>query len=146
MPASYATIAYNSLHTFLLVAADGARRPVRYTFAPVSGERAVDDPDAVGPDHLRDELASRLANGPASFDLLVALGEPGDPIDDPTAIWPERPTLVAGRLDVVAIDDAAEPVIFDPTNVVPGIEIPAGDEILALRRLVYGLSYAHRTA
>ncbi|MEP6625341.1 MAG: hypothetical protein ABJC79_12920, partial [Acidimicrobiia bacterium] len=39
----------------------------------------------------------------------------------------------------------AEPVIFDPTNVVAGIEIPEGDEILALRRLVYGLSYARRT-
>ena len=146
VPASYATIAYNSLHTFLLVAPDGRRQPIRYTFAPVDGERAAEDPGSVGPDHLRDELAARLARGPASFDLIVALGEPEDPTDDPTAIWPRRPTLVAGRLDVTAIDDAAEPVIFDPTNVVSGIEIPPGDEILALRRLVYGLSYAHRTA
>ncbi len=62
-----------------------------------------------------------------------------------TAIWPERPTLVAGRLELSAIDPDAEPIIFDPTNVPPGVELPSGDEILALRRLVYGHSYAQRT-
>ncbi len=146
VPASYATIAYNSLHTFLLGAADGHRQPIRYTWVPVDGVRAADDPATVGPDQLRTELTRRLDSGPASFDLVVHLGAADDPLDDPTAIWPERPTLVAGRLDITAIEPDAEPVIFDPTNVVPGVEIPEGDEILALRRLVYGLSYARRTS
>ena len=146
VPASYATVAYNSLHTFLLVDNDGDRQPIRYTFAPVDGVHAADDPELVTPDHLRTELTSRLAGGAASFDLFVQLGEAADPTDDPTAIWPERPTLVAGRLDIATIEPDAEPVIFDPTNVVPGVELPPGDEILALRRLVYGLSYAQRTS
>ncbi len=146
VPASYATVAYNSLHTFLLVDDKGRRQPIRYTFVPVDGVNAANDSETVTPDHLLTELTSRLARGAASFDLVVALGEPDDPTDDPTAIWPERPTLVAGRLDITAIAPDAEPVIFDPTNVVAGVEIPEGDEILALRRLVYGLSYAQRTS
>ena len=146
VPASYATIAYNSLHTFLLVDREGHRQPIRYTFVPVDGVHAANDPETVTPDHLLTELTSRLAGGAASFDLVVALGEPDDTTDDPTTIWPERPTLVAGRLDITAIEPDAEPVIFDPTNVVAGVEIPEGDEILALRRLVYGLSYAQRTS
>lgn len=145
VPASYGTIAYNSLHTFLLVDADGHRHPIRYTFVPVDGVHAADDPESVTPDHLLTELETRLTRGPVSFDLVVALGEADDPTGDPTAIWPERPTIIAGRLDITAIDADAEPIIFDPTNVVSGVELPEGDEILALRRLVYGLSYANRT-
>ena len=74
------------------------------------------------------------------------LGTDEDPTDDPTAIWPERPTVVAGGLELAAIDPAAEPIIFDPTNVPAGLALPSGDEILALRRLVYGLSYSARTS
>jgi catalase len=146
VPASYATIAYNSLHTFLLTDDEGRRQPIRYTFRPVAGVHAVDDPASVTPDHLGTELASRLGQGAVGFDLVMQLGTPEDPTGDPTAIWPERPTLVAGRLELTAIEPDAEPVIFDPTNVVPGVELPEDDEILALRRLVYGLSYAQRTA
>ena len=146
VPASYATIAYNSLHTFMLVDADGVRHPIRYTFVPVAGVHVADDPGSVTSDELCDELQARLSTSAASFYLVVQLGTADDPTDDPTAIWPERPTLVAGRLDITKIEPDAEPVIFDPTNVVAGIEIPEGDEILALRHLVYGLSYAERTA
>ena len=146
IPVSYATLAYNSLHTFFLVDTAGARSPFRFTFAPAAGARFVDDPSTIGPEYLASEFADRLTRGPVAFDLVVHLGAPGDPTDDPTAIWPERPTLVAGRLEIAAIEKAAEPIIFDPTNVTAGVELPRGDEILALRGIVYGLSYADRTA
>jgi catalase len=142
---SYATLAYNSLHTFFLVGDAGTRTPVRFTWTPVAGIAYLDDASDRDPDFLARELADRLASGPAAFDLVVHLGTDDDPTDDPTAIWPERPTVFAGRLDISAIDPDAEPIIFDPTNVPAGVELPPGDEILALRRLVYGLSYADRT-
>jgi catalase len=144
--ASYATLAYNSLHTFLLVDGDGVRTPVRFTWAPVAGVAHLDDPSDRDPDFLGQELADRLAAGAVGFDLVVHLGTEDDPTDDPTAVWPERPTVVAGRLELTAIDPDAEPIIFDPTNVPAGVELPPGDEILALRHLVYGHSYAARTA
>lgn len=145
VPSSYAALVYNSLHTFFLVDAVGTRRPFRFAWEPSGGESFLEGDAAVGLD-LAAELAARLDAGGASLDLVVRLGEADDPADDPTAIWPDRPALVVGRLDLEAIDDGAEPVIFDPTNVLDGVALPDGDEILALRRLVYGLSYAARTA
>jgi catalase len=142
---SYATLAYNSLHTFFLVDDGGTRTPVRFTWTPAAGVHHLDDATDRDPDFLARELATRLADGPVAFDLVVHLGTDEDPSDDPTAIWPERPAVVAGRLELTAIDPDAEPIIFDPTNVTEGVELPADDEILALRRLVYGRSYAQRT-
>jgi len=144
--ASYATLAYNSLHTFFLVAADGTRTPVRFTWDPVAGVDTLDDASDRDPDFLAQELATRLGDGPVDFDLVVQLGTDDDPTDDPTAIWPARPTVTAGRLELTAIEPDAEPIIFDPTNVPDGVALPPDDEILALRRLVYGHSYAQRTA
>ena len=60
----------------------------------------LDDASDRDPDFLADELADRLASGPAAFDLVVHLGTDDDPTDDPTAVWPERPTVVAGRLEL----------------------------------------------
>ena len=143
VPSSYATLAYHGLHTFFLVDAAGERQPFRWTLAPVGGEVFLDDP----PDDLdlATELVDRCAAG-ASFDLVLQLGEPVDPTDDPTAVWPERPTLVAGRLDLTGVVDETSPVIFDPTNVVDGIALPERDEVLQLRRSTYGLSYATRSS
>jgi len=142
---SYATLAYNSLHTFFLVAADGTRTPVRFTWVPLAGTHHLDDAADRDPDFLAQELATRLGAGPVGFDLVVHLGTADDPTDDPTTIWPARPTVTAGRLELTAIEPDAEPIIFDPTNVPDGVAVPPDDEILALRRLVYGHSYAQRT-
>jgi len=147
VPASYASLAYNGLHTFFLVDAGGGRHPFRFSWVPVGGERFLESPPADGFD-LAEELAERLAGRPedATFDLVAHLGEPGDPTGDPTAIWPERPSAVAGRLQIDRLAADAEPIIFDPTNVIAGVELPPDDEILQLRRTVYGMSYATRNA
>jgi len=146
VPASYATLAYNGLHAFFLVDAAGERRPFRYSWVPVGGEVFLDTP----PDgfDLADELSRRLAGPPedAAFDLLFHLGTADDPTGDPTALWPDRPAVVAGRLQVDGLRPDAEPVIFDPTNVVEGVAADPDDEILQLRRVAYGLSYSVRTS
>ena len=98
--ASYATLAYNSLHTFFLVDDAGVRTPVRFTWTPVAGIASLDDASDRDPDFLAHELADRIAVDPVAFDLVVHLGTDEDPTDDPTAIWPERPTVVAGRLEL----------------------------------------------
>jgi len=143
-PTSYTTLAYHGLHTFFLVDGGGSRQPFRWTLQPVDGPGFLEVP----PEDLdlEVELAGRLARGGAAFDLLVHLGEPDDPTDDPTAVWPERPTRVAGRLDLDMVVAEDRPVIFDPTNVPDGIALPEDDEILQLRRAVYGLSYGVRTS
>ena len=147
VPASYTSLTYNGLHTFFLVDATGRRQPFRWAWVPVGGESFLDGPvdDAFD---LATELADRLAARPhaGEFDLVLHLGEPGDPTGDPTAIWPERPTVVAGRLGLTSMAEGVEPIIFDPTNVTDGVDVADDDEILRLRSAAYGLSYAVRTS
>jgi len=151
IPASYGGVTFHSVHVFWMVDADGNRRPVRYRFEPIDEVAPLEEADALAlaPDYLSSRLAEDLAEdlgrSPVAFDLVVVLGEPGDPTDDPTAAWPDdRPTLLAGRLELTALADT-DPLIFDPTRVTAGIEC-SDDPILAARSQAYSASYAQRTS
>jgi len=144
VPTSYAELTYNGLHTFFFVDKNVKRTPFRFRFVPTVDVGDAPDGD-LDVDHLATELEARLASGPIDFILQVVLGTDDDPIDDPTAIWSERPTIDVGALTLEAVIPDPEPVIFDPNNVVPGVEV-SDDEILAVRKAVYGLSYARRTS
>jgi catalase len=157
-PVSYATCAYNSLHAFGLVNDGGERRYVRYRLVPEAGEALLpeDEIEAAAPDYLQEELAERLTNGPIAFTLLARLADAnanangGDPIDDPTLPWPEeREAVELGRLQLDALTPGAESngeiVVFDPTNVVDGIEL-SDDAILHARSRAYSVSAARRAA
>ena len=105
IPASYATITFNGLHAFGFESEDGAVRHGRYHIVPAAGEQSIadDEAGARSPDYLREELVERLANGPALLHLDVELADDGDPLDDPTAVWPEgRDVVRAGTLAVTA--------------------------------------------
>jgi catalase len=79
---------------------------------------------------------------------VITLAGAGDDPDDPTVAWPaDRPSIVAGQLELTeaVTDPSADALIFDPTRVVDGIECSA-DPILHARSGAYGVSYARRTA
>ena len=149
-PASFASLVYSSLHAFRLVNADGAGTWLRYRWEPAGGERRI--PDAVamagGRDRLREELERRLAEGPAELGLWGILAQDGDALSDPTAPWPEdRERVLLGTLELRS--PAADPeadggiVVFDPVNVVDGIELP-DDPIIHARTAAYSVSVARR--
>lgn len=149
-PASFARLAYNSLHAFQLVDGEGRGTWVRYRIEPRAGEAAIDDEEAQGrdADYLRGELEERLASGPAVFDLQFVIGQEGDPTEDPTAAWPpDRRRVSAGtfEIDRVVEDPEADGgiVVFDPVNVIDGIELPE-DPILHARSRAYTVSAARR--
>ena len=151
-PASFARLAYNSLHSFRLIGAGGEGRWVRYRWEPGAGEERIPDEEAKSrpPDYLRAELAERLASGPAEFSLILVLGEEGDPTTDPTEPWPEsRERMLAGTLELTAIADDPEAdgsiVVFDPINVIDGIELPE-DPILFARSRAYTISATERAS
>ncbi|MEY2434667.1 MAG: catalase [Acidimicrobiaceae bacterium] len=152
MPASYALLKYNAIHTFKFVAPDGTVRPARYHFIPATGEASVSDEEAAarGEHYLRDELEERLASGPAVFHLDLELAAEGDPIDDPTAVWPEdREHVRVGELEITALafdrEVDGDVLVFDPTRLTDGIE-PTGDKILAARSGAYRVSVTRRTS
>jgi catalase len=151
IPASYATLRYHALHSFGFVAADGNVRYGRYHLEPTAGEVALSDEDAAAqaPDYLAKELASRLAQGPAAFDINVQLAAGDDPIDDPTAVWPDDgQTIGLGRLDVTELaydrDVEGDVLVFDPTRMPDGIVL-SDDAILRARPGAYSVSVARRT-
>jgi catalase len=98
---------------------------------------------------LFEEMARRVEQGPVKFVLKLELAEPGDPLDDATAIWPDgREMVTVGHLEVVAptsLEEIGNPVMLhDPTRVTDGIEL-SDDPIVQVRRGVYEVSAAQRT-
>lgn len=148
--ASFATATYFSPHTFWLVDTDGERTPVRYRWLPAAGEQHISDDDARerGHDYLHAELAERLASGPFSFELRLQLPEDDDPLDDPTALWPDdREQVAAGAITVERVVEDPERDghidVFDPTRLVDGVE-PSDDAILPARSAAYSVSAYRR--
>jgi catalase len=151
-PASYAQLRYFAIHAYRFTNAAGEQRWVRYRWEPEAGEASLDPDEARGhaPDYLRREILSRLEHGPAAFTLHAQIARDGDPVDDPTAAWPEeRETVELGRLEVTGLDTERETgddvLVFDPTRVTDGIEC-SDDEILQTRPGAYSVSVARRTA
>jgi catalase len=149
-PASFAMLTYYSPHAFKLVNAAGEGTWVRYRWRPAAGEARLSDDDAKarGTDYLRAELDERLADSPAAFELVLQLRGDDDPLDDPTAVWPDdREQVAAGTLEITELVDDPESNdhidVFDPTRVIDGIEL-SDDPILAARARAYSVSAYRR--
>jgi catalase len=147
-PASYATCAYNSIHSFRWLDADGGSRFVRYRWEPEAGERTLsgEDAKALGRDYLQQDI---LARGESAFRLSVIVAEAEDAVDDPTVAWPdEREHVEVGRLVLDGPETERERdgdvLVFDPTRVVDGIQL-SDDAILRFRGPAYSVSVERRT-
>lgn len=151
-PASYAQLRYCGIHAYRFVDADGSGRFVRYRWEPEAGEASISNDEAKerSPDYLQEDLRERLSRGPLAFELHLQVAEEGDPVNDPTAAWPDdRPDVLAGRLEITGPETEREQgsdiLVFDPTRVTDGIEC-SDDEILAARPGAYSVSVERRTA
>jgi len=147
VPESYATCCYHAVHAFRLTAGDRVTS-VRFHWEPVAGVRPA--PPGIAGNYLHEELAQRLQRGSADFVLRVQVAEAGDDTTDPTTPWSQaRRKVVMGQLnlDAVVADQelGCEALRFDPTRMVPGIDI-GDDPILAARREVYGRSADRRSS
>jgi len=152
VPRSWAAESYNSLHAFRFVAADGTVSHVRYRLRPASGaeEPRGEESRELPADFLRDELEQRFAAGPVTYLVEVTVAAPDDPIDDPTAAWPEdRQVVRLGDLEITGFafdrEQGDDVLVFDPTRVTDGIEL-TDDPILRIRHDAYSVSVARRTA
>jgi catalase len=150
-PESYLRCAYNALHAYRFVDADGSSRWIRYRWEPEDGEANLTEEEAKerGPDYLQKDLADRLAQRPAIFTLSVQIAEDDDPTDDPTVVWPdERRRVDLGRLEVTGLahdrEQGDDVLVFDPTRVTDGIEL-SDDPILRFRTDAYAVSVLRRS-
>ena len=147
--ASFAARTYFPFHAYKWVDAAGGERFVRYRWLPTVDEPefSKDEVKRRGANYLFDELAERLEREPVRMRLALKIAGEGDDPDDPSDEWPDdRERVIAGTLEVTAIDpDTDDGIVFDPTRVVDGIE-PSNDPVLRYRPDVYTLSHARRTA
>jgi catalase len=151
-PESYATCTYYGLHAFRFLNAQDQACYVRYIFVPEDGDHRISSSEGKrrGRDYLQEDLTKRLAAGTVRFTLELQVAEPGDPVDDPWAMWPaERRRVKAGTLELTGPETEREKngdvLVFDPTRVVDGIEL-SDDPVLRFRSEAYRESVSRRTS
>ena len=148
---SFAQNSYHMLHAFRFVNAADEAQYARYHWEPeaeIAGQ-TFEELQAHPPSYLFEELEARLREAPAIFHLVLELAEPGDPVNDPNAPWPEgRRRVRIGKLEIVrttTVEEIGDVVMMhDPTRLTDGIEA-SDDPVLAARRGVYEVSVAYRT-
>jgi catalase len=149
--ANYYQTTFFSIHTFKFIDAKGTEHPVRWRFVPRDGTKEMTPEEIKGAPHdfLERNLIERTRKGPAVWDMIVYVGEPGDPQDNPTLAWPEtRKHFTAGTLTITQATPqqkglACEPINFDPLVMADGIA-PTNDPILLFRSPAYGVSFGKR--
>jgi catalase len=149
--ANYYQTTYFSIHTFKFIDAKGTEHLVKWRFIPRDGtkEMTAAEMKALPHDFLEKNLIERTRKGPAVWDMIVYVGEPGDPQDNPTLAWPEtRKHFTAGTLNITQATTqqkgmACEPINFDPLVMADGIG-PTNDPILLFRSPAYAVSFAKR--
>ena len=149
--ANYYQTTYFSVHTFKFVDAKGAEHLVRWRFVPRDGtkEMTAEELKAAPPNFLEKNLIERTSKSPAVWDMIVYVGEPGDPQDNATLAWPEsRKHFKAGTLSITEATVqqrgvACEPINFDPLVLADGMR-PTNDPILLFRSPAYAVSFGKR--
>jgi catalase len=149
--ANYYQTTFFSIHTFKFIDAKGTEHLVKWRFVPRDGtkEMTAAEVKAAPHDFLEKNLIERTRKGPAVWDMIVFVGEPGDPQDNPTLAWPEtRKHFTAGTLTIAQATPqqkgmACEPINFDPLTMADGIA-PTNDPILLFRSPAYAVSFGKR--
>jgi catalase len=149
--ANYYQTTFFSIHTFKFIDAKGAEHPVKWRFVPRDGTKEMTSAEikAAPHDFLEKNLIERTSKAPAVWDMIVYVGEPGDPQDNPTLAWPEtRKHFTAGTLTITQAMPqqkgmACEPINFNPLVMADGIA-PTNDPVLLFRSPAYAVSYAKR--
>lgn len=149
-PSSYANSAYFGIHTFKFINQNDKTTLVRWHFVPHDGEKQLDESalNSSPANFLEQALIKRTAQGVVKWDMMVALGEPGDTQDNPTIAWPEsRKQIKAGTLSITEAMPQkgadCEKINFDPLVLSNGIA-PTNDPILLFRSPAYAVSFAKR--
>jgi catalase len=149
-PPSYANSDYFGIHTFKFIDRAGKVTLVRWRFIPQDGEKRLADDElkSMPANFLEPELIKRLAQAPAKWDMVIAIGKPGDPVDNPTLQWPgDRQELKVGTLTIASAMSQkgaeCENINYDPLVMADGIA-PTDDPILNFRSPAYAISFAKR--
>jgi len=149
-PASFSTSAYFGIHTFKFINKNNKTTMVRWHFVPGDGEKRLSDDQlkSMPANFLEQELIERTQKGPTRWDMMVWIGQPGDPENNPTLLWPKnRKEVKAGTLTISSAmpqkGAECEKINYDPLVMSDGIA-PTNDPILLFRSPAYAISFGKR--
>lgn len=149
-PPSWVNSSYFGIHTFKFVDSEDKTTLVRWRFVPEDGDKQMTDAELKSspPNFLEQKLIDRIKNGPVRWDMLLMIGEPGDPVDNPTLMWPaNRKEIKIGTLTLSSAmpqeGAACEKINFDPLVMADGIA-PTNDPVLLFRSPAYAISFGKR--
>jgi catalase len=140
---------FYGLNAFRFVDSSGASTPVRWLLAPMQPFEATSAaPSGQDRNYLFDGLIAQMRRQPLRWQLIVIIGQPGDPTHDATIAWPaERERLTVGTLTLDRVEaeatSAATDINFDPLVLPAGIA-PSDDPLLSARSAVYARSFTRR--
>jgi catalase len=144
--------AYNSLNSFIFVNGSGLEHAVRWSLLPQAQLVPITQEDLakLGPNHLAQEIAERVAKAPQRWTMVVTVADPGDPTADPSKAWPPgRRAVEVGVLVVQRIEGEqggpCRDINFDPTILPHGVHV-SDDPFPAARSAAYAASYNLRTS
>ncbi|MFB2895854.1 catalase family peroxidase [Aerosakkonemataceae cyanobacterium BLCC-F50] len=149
-PPSYANCAFYSIHAFKFINAAGKTTIVKFRFVPQDGEKQLSDAQlkSMPPDFLEQALIERTSTGAVNWDMIVTIGEPGDPETNPTLLWPKnRREIKAGTLTLTSATPSnlagSYEINYDPLILSDGIA-PTDDPVLLFRSPSYATSHTRR--
>ncbi|GGW61645.1 catalase-related peroxidase [Alishewanella tabrizica] len=152
---SYATEQYHSINAFYLINNAGQQQAVRWAAVPSAASETLSSDsqhdsqqEPAVTDSLQQELFTRLAQGPVTFDLVFTLATANDNASDATVLWPAtNPQRIAGQLVITAANEQkghqCDALNFDPLVLPAGIQ-PSEDPILRARAAAYAESHRRR--
>src|SRR5882724_6442613 len=140
---------FYGLNTFRFTNAAGKTTSVRWILKPMQPFEAADAAPR-DKNYLFDELITQIHQHALRWRLIVIVGEPGDPTNDPSIGWPaEREQVDVGMLTLDRVEaeefSPATDINFDPLTLPAGMA-PSDDPVLGARSAVYARSFARRAA
>jgi catalase len=149
-PKNYFNTTFFGIHTFKLIDTKNVEHLVKWRFIPHDGDKSLSaaEMSTLPHDFLEQGLISRLTQGTVKWDMVVYLGQAGDPETNPTLTWPETRThFTAGTLTITQASPqqgaACEKINFDPLVMADGMA-PTNDPILLFRSPAYAISFGKR--
>ena len=143
---------FYGLNAFWFMDASGTSTPVRWSLAPLQPFAPANTTGPAPPDknYMFDALIAGILRQPLQWQLIVTIGQAGDPTNDATIPWPDaREQVDVGTLTLDHVegesDDAnsCRDVNFDPLVLPEGIA-PSDDPLLSARSAVYSQSFTRR--
>jgi len=138
---------FHGLNAFLFTNAAGTRTPVRWILKPMQPFETA-TAASLDKNYLFHELIAQIHRQPLRWRLIVIVGKPGDPTNDPSIGWPaDREQVDVGTLTLDRVEaeelSAATDIIFNPLMLPAGMA-PSDDPVIRVRSAAYVESYTRR--